>query len=101
MLILDEATSALDSLSEWQLQQSLAPWLRGRTSLIIAHRLSTVRDADTILVMDRGSIVERGTHDDLLARNGLYAWLWRAQARRGVHLAVYSPDHLHAEQLQG
>jgi ATP-binding cassette subfamily B protein len=89
ILILDEATSALDSVSERLVQQSLAPLLEGRTSVIIAHRLSTIRDANLILVMDRGSIIERGTHDELLARNGHYAWLWRAQARRGARPAVY------------
>jgi ATP-binding cassette subfamily B protein len=89
ILILDEATSALDSVSERKVQQSLAPLLEGRTSVIIAHRLSTIRDANLILVMDRGSIIERGTHDELLARNGRYAWLWFAQARRGARPAVY------------
>jgi ATP-binding cassette subfamily B protein len=89
ILILDEATSALDSVSERLVQQSLAPLLEGRTNVIIAHRLSTIRDANLILVLDRGSIIERGTHDDLLARNGRYAWLWRAQARRGSRPAVY------------
>jgi ATP-binding cassette subfamily B protein len=89
ILILDEATSALDSVSERRLQQSLEPLLEGRTSVIIAHRLSTIRDANLILVMNRGSIVERGTHDELLARNGHYAWLWRAQARRRARPAIY------------
>ena len=90
ILILDEATSALDSVSEREVQQSLAPLLAGRTSVIIAHRLSTIRDADLILVMDRGSIIERGTHDELLARNGRYAWLWRAQSRRPTRPVVYN-----------
>ena len=88
ILILDEATSALDSVSERQLQQSVTPLLDGRTSVIITHRLATIRDADLILVLDRGAIIERGTHDELLAHNGRYAWLWRAQARR-VRPAVY------------
>jgi ABC-type multidrug transport system fused ATPase/permease subunit len=60
---------------------ALQPLLAGRTSLVIAHRLSTVRDADLILVLDHGRIVERGAHHELLARNGLYARLWRTQAR--------------------
>ena len=80
MLILDEATSSLDSDSEHKVQQALAPLCKGRTTLIIAHRLSTVRDADLIVVVDRGRIVERGTHDDLMRQAGLYAWLWRVQA---------------------
>ena len=81
ILILDEATSALDADSERKVQEALTPLLRGRTSFIIAHRLSTVRDADRIAVMKQGRIVEVGTHDQLLARAGLYAWMWRAQAR--------------------
>ena len=88
ILILDEATSALDSVSERQVQESLAPLLEGRTNLIIAHRLSTIRDADLILVLDHGSVVEQGTHEDLLARNGCYAWLWRSQARRETRPGV-------------
>ena len=82
IIILDEATSALDSLSERQVQTSLTTLLEGRTSLVVAHRLSTIRDADLIVVLDHGRIVERGTHDDLLASRGLYSWLWQAQARR-------------------
>ncbi len=85
ILILDEATSALDSICEREVQDSLAPWLQGRTSIIIAHRLSSVRDADLILVVDKGRIVERGTHDDLLAHDEHYAWLWRSQTRRARH----------------
>jgi ATP-binding cassette, subfamily B, bacterial len=88
ILILDEATSALDSVSERAVQEALAPLLNGRTSLIIAHRLSTVRHADHIIVVNRGRIVERGTHEDLLARRGLYARLWRSQARRDARRQV-------------
>lgn len=79
ILILDEATSALDNESERQVQASLERLMAGRTTLVIAHRLSTVQKADRIVVLDRGRIVEQGTHDDLLARGGLYAALYRMQ----------------------
>jgi subfamily B ATP-binding cassette protein MsbA len=79
ILILDEATSALDSESEALVQQALDRLMQGRTSLIIAHRLSTVRNADRILAIEDGRIVEAGAHDELLARNGLYARLVRQQ----------------------
>ena len=90
ILILDEATSSLDSASERRVQESLAPLLAGRTSLIITHRLSTIRDADLIIVLDQGRIVERGTHDQLLAQQGRYAWLWRSQARREARRETYA-----------
>jgi ATP-binding cassette subfamily B protein len=80
ILILDEATSSLDSDSEHKVQEALASLCKGRTTLVIAHRLSTVRDADLVVVVDRGRIVERGTHGDLIRQAGLYAWLWRVQA---------------------
>jgi ATP-binding cassette subfamily B protein len=79
LLILDEATSSLDSRSEALIQQALEPLLMGRTSLVIAHRISTILRADLILVMDQGRIVERGTHGELLARGGLYARLYEQQ----------------------
>src|SRR5439155_26641650 len=79
LLILDEATSSLDSRSEALIQQALEPLLTGRTSLVIAHRLSTILRADQILVMDRGRIVERGAHAELLSRGGLYARLYEEQ----------------------
>jgi ATP-binding cassette subfamily B protein len=79
VVILDEATAHLDSESESAVQRALDTALRGRTSLVIAHRLSTVRNADAILVVDSGRVVERGTHADLLAAGGLYAELYRTQ----------------------
>jgi ATP-binding cassette, subfamily B, bacterial len=82
VVVLDEATAHLDSESESAVQQALKTALTGRTSLVIAHRLSTVRDADQILVVDDGRIVERGTHADLLDRGGLYAELYQTQFRQ-------------------
>ncbi|WP_121161707.1 ABC transporter ATP-binding protein [Micromonospora pisi] len=79
IVILDEATAHLDSESEAAVQRALAVALRGRTALVIAHRLSTVREADQILVLDHGRIVERGRHDELVAVGGLYAELYRTQ----------------------
>jgi ATP-binding cassette, subfamily B, bacterial len=79
IVVLDEATAHLDSESEAAVQRALDAALAGRTSLVIAHRLSTVRNADRILVVDGGRVVEEGTHRDLLARNGLYAVLYRTQ----------------------
>ncbi len=79
ILVLDEATSHLDSESEALIQEALSRVMEDRTAIVIAHRLSTVRSADEILVMDRGQIIERGTHDDLLAQNGLYAELHETQ----------------------
>ena len=79
VVVLDEATASLDSASEAAVQQALAEALAGRTSIVIAHRLSTVRAADTILVVEDGRIVERGNHDQLLARGGRYAELYETQ----------------------
>ncbi len=79
ILILDEATSALDSVTEVKIQHAFDELSRGRTTLIIAHRLSTIRSADRILVIEDGRIVEQGSHDALLAKNGEYAALWRTQ----------------------
>ncbi|MCJ8300342.1 MAG: lipid ABC transporter permease/ATP-binding protein, partial [Pseudomonadales bacterium] len=77
VLILDEATSALDNHSERYIQQALERVMQNRTTIVIAHRLSTVKNADIILVMESGEIVERGTHRQLLEQNGLYAKLYQ------------------------
>ena len=89
ILIFDEATSALDSKSEQAIQAELRAIAQNRTTLIIAHRLSTVVDADQILVMDKGAIVERGTHRDLLAQKGMYAQMWDLQKREEVEHPAY------------
>jgi ATP-binding cassette subfamily B protein len=86
VVVLDEATAHLDSESEAAVQQALRTALHGRTSLVIAHRLSTVREADQILVLDHGRIVERGHHDQLLAAGGVYAELYRIQFERQDHV---------------
>jgi ATP-binding cassette subfamily B protein len=79
IVVLDEATAHLDSESEAAVQRALSVALSGRTALVIAHRLSTVRNADQILVLDDGKIVEHGRHDELVAAGGLYAELYRTQ----------------------
>jgi ATP-binding cassette subfamily B protein len=82
ILILDEATSSVDPETEQLIQQALKTLLKGRTSFIIAHRLSTVRSADRIMVIEDGRITESGTHDELVALGGRYANLYQAQFRR-------------------
>jgi ATP-binding cassette subfamily B protein len=89
ILILDEATSSLDTTSERLVQSALEPLMKGRTTIAIAHRLSTILSADVIFVMDRGRIVEQGTHDELLGRGGLYAQVYEQQFRGGLVEAEY------------
>ena len=96
ILVLDEATSALDSFTEREIQAALERVSKGRTTLIIAHRLSTVIHADEILVLDKGLIVERGSHQELLARAGLYAGLWSRQ--REVDAAEETLRRAHVEE---
>lgn len=82
MLILDEATSSIDTRTEIKIQQAFATMMKGRTSFIVAHRLSTIREADVILVMKDGNIIEQGNHETLLAMNGFYANLYQSQFAR-------------------
>ena len=101
ILILDEATSALDSMTEREIQSALRQVSRDRTTLVIAHRLTTVVDADEIIVLDQGAIAERGTHDELLKERGLYAAMWNRQreadeARRRLADIEHEQDDLHA-----
>jgi ATP-binding cassette subfamily B protein len=85
ILVFDEATSALDSATERVIQSELDEIAAQRTTLVIAHRLSTVVGADQIIVLDGGRVVERGTHETLLARGGVYARLWAMQGREREH----------------
>ena len=81
ILILDEATSALDNTTEIYIQEALDELCRGRTTIVVAHRLSTVKNADEIAVIADGKIAEQGNHETLLAKNGIYADLYRLQFR--------------------
>jgi ATP-binding cassette subfamily B multidrug efflux pump len=93
ILILDEATSSVDTRTELLIQKALGTLLHGRTSIVIAHRLSTIRNADQVLVLDHGEIVERGTHDSLMARQGRYYELYMSQFRReGQEEAAHTVD---------
>lgn len=79
IMILDEATSSVDTRTEVRIQKAMDNLMKGRTSFIIAHRLSTIRNADMILVMKDGDIIEQGTHEELLAKQGFYADLYNSQ----------------------
>ena len=79
ILILDEATSSIDTRTEARIQKAFQQMMEGRTSFIVAHRLSTIRQADVILVMKDGHVIEQGTHDQLLAQGGFYANLYNSQ----------------------
>jgi ATP-binding cassette subfamily B multidrug efflux pump len=92
LLILDEATSSVDTLTEIQIQEALLHLMAGRTAFVIAHRLSTIRNADQVLVIDGGRIIERGTHDSLLALGGFYYHLYMSQFRQGEEAPATPPE---------
>ena len=79
MLILDEATSSIDTRTEMKIQAAFATMMEGRTTFVVAHRLSTIREADVILYMQNGKVMEQGNHEELLQMNGYYAKLYRSQ----------------------
>lgn len=84
ILILDEATSAIDTRTETAIQRAMLNLMEGKTVFVIAHRLSTIRNADEIIALKDGEVVERGTHDELIKKNGFYASLYNSQFRTGM-----------------
>lgn len=101
VLVLDEATSALDTLTERKIQAALATSRESRTTMIVAHRLSTIVDANIIVVMHLGQVVEQGSHTELLEKDGLYAELWNKQLTSGVNTASSMTDLASAGGTQG
>ncbi|KEJ98260.1 ABC transporter ATP-binding protein [Pseudosulfitobacter pseudonitzschiae] len=101
ILLLDEATSALDAQSEHVVQEALDRLAAGRTTIVIAHRLSTIRGADKIIVMDRGKVIDQGTHDELLARGGIYADLYRLQFQDGKTVVDVAGSRRPAPRVDG
>jgi subfamily B ATP-binding cassette protein MsbA len=96
ILILDEATSALDTTSERAVKEALQVLMQGRTSLVIAHHLSTIEHADLIVVMQAGTIIETGTHTQLMAKGGAYAALYQVASQRQDPLVPFIASHDHA-----
>ena len=90
VIVLDEATSSLDSESERYIQNALGKLMKSRTTLVIAHRLSTIRSVDRIVVMNKGRIIENGTHDELLGKKGLYAQLWTLQQNGFIPQEIFA-----------
>jgi ATP-binding cassette subfamily B protein len=99
ILILDEATSSVDTRTEMQIQEALQRLMKGRTSFIIAHRLSTIRNADLVLLINNGRIIERGTHDELLEKQGFYYNLYMSQFK-GTYTDTIEAKNRHSSLLQ-
>ena len=84
ILVLDEATANIDTETEQWIQEALERLMQGRTSIMVAHRLSTIKNADLILVMNKGNVIEKGTHEELLAKGGFYAELYNSQFEKSA-----------------
>ena len=98
LLLLDEATSSLDSLTEMRVQRAIDRLMQGRTTLVVAHRLSTLRNATRLLVLDAGRIVALGPHDELLVSSPFYRRMWNAQTRKQTALRRRSIDDAHLNE---